>query len=676
MFRFWPSLQDGSEAEQRSGLAQVFSIIYSLPLVLVGFYQLVATTDLAILRTDGWMLLLIGGLMILFSHITYYMIIEINPGRLANTEGSLDGMLFWSAVFIYGPTALWLVVVREVYYLIRRMRTAGDALRRWAVVRVGLLTLAATLLSTYLALQVYHGLGGHLPIQDLGLTHILPAFIAILVDFILFTFIYSGYLGFILLSQNQVSGKASFRSLLTFVFQAMGYPYLSYPFGILAAGIYIQNSAYSYLFYVTGLLLVAVIARKMSSIAENSRQQTQQLEKLENLSRAIINGLPDASELPGILAEFVPVMFPSSRAAIWLGEDDWLLLHPPEWSPNAVDVWSWLKEREAPQAILSGEPLPWRTGEAAANSIVITPILAVEGHKPIGGIYIELMTLVQSWSEDMVMRLFPAVQSLAGQIASALHQADVYEERLELQRDSQELQLAGQIQASFFPDEIPQIEGWELAVTILPARETSGDFFDFIQLDDGRLGILVADVTDKGMGPALYMALSRTLIRTYAMEYEADPDVVFFAVNERILKDARANLFVTAFYGVLNPETREFVYCNAGHNPPYMLRRSTEGVEALPATGLPIGFSEGVVWENASITFEPGDALLMYTDGIPDAINAAGDYFEDEKMLAAAQENLEAPAYEVQARIIDAVTAFSEDAYQVDDITLLVISCK
>jgi sigma-B regulation protein RsbU (phosphoserine phosphatase) len=136
------------------------------------------------------------------------------------------------------------------------------------------------------------------------------------------------------------------------------------------------------------------------------------------------------------------------------------------------------------------------------------------------------------------------------------------------------------------------------------------------------------------------MALSRTLIRTYAIEYEFEPDIVFFATNSRILKDARANLFVTAFLGILDWNTGELSYSNAGHNPPYLLRCNGEKVEHLSVTGMPIGIEEDTVWGTETVHIQPGDILLLYTDGIPDTQNDRGDYFEVEKLIEVTQQGV------------------------------------
>jgi NarL family two-component system response regulator LiaR len=242
------------------------------------------------------------------------------------------------------------------------------------------------------------------------------------------------------------------------------------------------------------------------------------------------------------------------------------------------------------------------------------------------------------------------------------------------QKVGQELALAWEIQASFLPEALPDVPGWQLAAILEPARETAGDFYDFIPLPNGRLGILVADVADKGMGAALYMALSRTLIRTYAAEYDGRPELLFGAVNERILMDTRASLFVTVFYGILDPISGILTYCNAGHNPPYLLNGEEGGsTQGLRRTGIPLGIEEDVTWLRGAVLLEPGAVLLLYTDGVTDAQDRQQRFFGEARLLEVARPNRGRSAREIQDVLMTELREFADGAPQFDDITLMVV---
>jgi sigma-B regulation protein RsbU (phosphoserine phosphatase) len=239
---------------------------------------------------------------------------------------------------------------------------------------------------------------------------------------------------------------------------------------------------------------------------------------------------------------------------------------------------------------------------------------------------------------------------------------------------AQELALAGEVQTSFLPRELPDIPGWQISVILRPARETSGDFYDVNLLPNGRLGILVADVVDKGVGAALFMALSWILIRTYAPEYPTQPELVLSAVNRRILKDTNANQFVAVFYCILDPATGTLVYCNAGHVPPYLLStQSDDAVQALLRTGPPLGILEDVTWEQGVVQLALGDILILYTDGITDAEDGKGTFFGQERLLGSVQANLGPSAQEMQDALMAEVHEFVGDAPQFDDIALMVL---
>jgi serine phosphatase RsbU (regulator of sigma subunit) len=224
------------------------------------------------------------------------------------------------------------------------------------------------------------------------------------------------------------------------------------------------------------------------------------------------------------------------------------------------------------------------------------------------------------------------------------------------------------------PGSQPDLQGWDIAAIWRPARETSGDFYDFIELPDKRLGFVLADVTDKGMGAALYMALSRTLIRTYAAEHSTRPDIVLDTANQRMLTDTEGGLFITVFYGLLDSENGKLTYCNAGHNPPYLIS-SRDGVKpiALNRTGIPIGLSMDGKWEFRTLQMSDGDILVLYTDGIVDAQNSEMELYGERRMLETVRANKDESAVVIKDNLIADVQIFVGDETQFDDITLMVI---
>jgi serine phosphatase RsbU (regulator of sigma subunit) len=265
-------------------------------------------------------------------------------------------------------------------------------------------------------------------------------------------------------------------------------------------------------------------------------------------------------------------------------------------------------------------------------------------------------------------------ETYQAEVYTQAYQAEMYAQALTYQKMSQELALAWQIQASFLPDETPDIPGWQLAVALEPARETSGDFYDFIELADGRLAFLIADVADKGIGPALYMAVSRTLIRTFATENGSHPAQVLAAANRRLFNDTHSDLFVTVFFAVLEPDTGKLTYCNAGHNPPFIVQ-SHNGNHALPLTrtALPLGILEDSDWQQASAQMEHGDLLLLYTDGITEAQDEEEGFFGEMRLQVLARANIGRSAEVIEDKVITAVYDFVGDAEQFDDMTLMVI---
>jgi serine phosphatase RsbU (regulator of sigma subunit) len=240
---------------------------------------------------------------------------------------------------------------------------------------------------------------------------------------------------------------------------------------------------------------------------------------------------------------------------------------------------------------------------------------------------------------------------------------------------TRELAMAGKIQADFLPEEAPIIHGWDISGVLQPARETSGDFYDFIPLAPRKWGLVVADVSDKGMGAALLMALASTLFRTFTGRYPTLPAVTLNTVSERILSDTRGGMFVTAFLAVFEPHTGRLVYANAGHPPGYLisLRRGKESIERLRPTGMAMGVDEQTRWRQKELRMEPGDLLVLYTDGITEAQSPQGDFFGEERLLEVVLARMHSPAREIQNALIQAVHRFCGESPRQDDVALIVM---
>jgi len=250
-----------------------------------------------------------------------------------------------------------------------------------------------------------------------------------------------------------------------------------------------------------------------------------------------------------------------------------------------------------------------------------------------------------------------------------------YAQTLDHEKMTKDLKKARQVQESLLPEALPDLPGWCLAASLKPAGETSGDFYDYITLSAvNKIGISIADVTDKGTSAALFMALSRSLWRTYALDYPDAPEKAMEMTNRRILADTHGGLFVTLFYGILDPKTGEFIYCNAGHHPAYLVRAKDRSIEELTRTGIPLGVEEGTTWIQQKIYFEQGDILVLYTDGVTDALNDNEQNFGQERLQEILLKHFGKPVKETHESILLEVNDWIGHAQQFDDMTLMLIA--
>jgi len=282
----------------------------------------------------------------------------------------------------------------------------------------------------------------------------------------------------------------------------------------------------------------------------------------------------------------------------------------------------------------------------------------------------DLSQMVEVETEDEVGVLARSFNKMAEDLKSYIE--DLRRTTAEKERVEKELEIAKGIQQTFLPESAPKIEGFDVAGLNTPALEVGGDFYDYIPVDLNKWGLVIADVSGKGVPAALFMALSRTLIRANTTG-STTPAATVRRTNDMISEDDRANMFVTLFYGVLDPVRKTLTYVNAGHNPPLVQGKSPVEITMLAAKGVALGVVTDIEFEEKELVLHSGDILILYTDGVTEAVNRKNEMFGHERISQIVEENYYLSAQEIIQIIEKEVINYSEGQPQFDDITLLLV---
>jgi sigma-B regulation protein RsbU (phosphoserine phosphatase) len=303
------------------------------------------------------------------------------------------------------------------------------------------------------------------------------------------------------------------------------------------------------------------------------------------------------------------------------------------------------------------------------SRLLTRPLLELQkGSQAIGQGDLDYKVVVSSRDEfGALARSFNAMAADLKEYISTLRRTTAERERM-----LRELEIAKGIQQSFLPDCAPELTGFDLEGYNLPAAEVGGDFYDFIPVGDENWGLVIADVAGKGVPAALFMALSRTLIRASASGIQ-DPSESIIDANRHICLDSKASMFVTLFYAILDTRKHSLTFINAGHNPPFILGKEGSSITLLKAEGIALGVIDDIDLESVEVQLKPGDVVVLYTDGVTEATNDINEEYGVERLTNLATRLKEKPAKEIIEAIVEDVTAFALGRPQFDDITIMVL---
>ena len=282
--------------------------------------------------------------------------------------------------------------------------------------------------------------------------------------------------------------------------------------------------------------------------------------------------------------------------------------------------------------------------------------------------------LVSENSQNIAFRAkrLEILQDVGQQLAMAVQSDRLTNQMVDNERMKREMQLANEIQRTFLPKSLPAITGWEVDVLWRPARIVGGDFYDAFLLPDGRLGLVIADVSDKGIPAALYMTVTRTLVHASAMDGES-PAKVLMQANKLLMENLEEGLITTVFYAVIDPKSGEMVYCNAGHNRPAWVRPNKREVTWLRKGGTALGVFADIELVNSSVPIQKGDSLVLYTDGVSEARDQNDKLFGVKRLRNFLQNHFGTGASNLLKGLDKELAEFRQNQPQSDDITILAV---
>ncbi len=400
------------------------------------------------------------------------------------------------------------------------------------------------------------------------------------------------------------------------------------------------------------------------------------LQASQNIAQA-----QDLDDLLAVVARLVPLLTGAERCCVLMRDWEsgylypshgygfpWQTMEETAFRPEDVPAFARLIRQAGPVVLFGPErerALPDVLQQALGEGGVWLFPLIVAGEVS-GAILVGLPE-----GEVLGSRQHTILTGIARQAGAAIEEARLRREAVERERLEQELLVARQIQQRFLPEETPSLPGWSIVATWQAARQVGGDFYDFIPLPDGRLGLVVADVSGKGVPAALFMALTRSLTRAAALVHPA-PAQALQQVNRLLLEYTHGEMFVSLFYALLDPQSGQMRYCSAGHNPPFLCRNRGEGV-FLRTDGIVLGVAEQISLEEKEVLLEEGDILLLYTDGITETIDPAEEEFGIERLRQVLCRQRRAALVEIRQGLLEALEAFAQGRPPIDDLTLVLL---
>jgi sigma-B regulation protein RsbU (phosphoserine phosphatase) len=309
-------------------------------------------------------------------------------------------------------------------------------------------------------------------------------------------------------------------------------------------------------------------------------------------------------------------------------------------------------------------------GEEKGLSVMISP-LRYAG-KDIGVLAVARRT----GGDDFTDNDFAVFRSVAEQSSFAIGNARVHREVNGKKEIEGELKNAREVQRVLLPQEDPVVTGFRVNGTNVPAKIISGDYYDYIDLPDGKLGVVIADVSGKGVPAGLLMAMCRSLLRAFSLG-NSSPSVALSTVNRYLFPDIREDMFISMIYGILDPADGSFIFCRAGHEPALIYRKASGEVEISKPKGLVLGIDSGNVFERVTaderIALASGDCVLLFTDGVTEALDAGEEEFGLERLSETFREAAQLGAEAVVKQVQEAVKSFTGEGAQMDDVTIVAI---